>query len=269
MLNRFHEKLGTAGLVVAIVALVAAMAGGAYAASGGLTGKQKKEVKTIAKSFQGKGPKGDAGQQGPAGANGRDGTNGKDGANGSPGAPGAKGKSVTVKVAGEFECLASGAGATVEEEGSGTPIEVCDGVEGPAGDIGPEGPKGEPWTPNGTLPESATEYGTWFAQSSAAGTAYAPISFPIKLGTAPSAMSVIFVPFLGSDDTCTAINFNAPPPPPAHTLCVYESASTNAEFDYVTDPSTAGEEEIAKTGGAVRYTMSGAGFASGTFAVTN
>ncbi|HVV72142.1 MAG TPA: hypothetical protein VHI52_11700 [Verrucomicrobiae bacterium] len=47
-IQRIHQKLGTAGLIVAIVALVAALAGGAYAAGGGLSGKQKKEVTKIA-----------------------------------------------------------------------------------------------------------------------------------------------------------------------------------------------------------------------------
>jgi hypothetical protein len=79
MLSRVHNKLGTAGLVVAIVALIAALAGGAYAASGGLTPKQKKQVETIAKKVSKPGPAGPQGNPGPQGS---PGTNGKDGSNG-------------------------------------------------------------------------------------------------------------------------------------------------------------------------------------------
>jgi len=82
MLQRIHEKLGTAGFIISIVALVAALGGGAYAASGsGLTGKQKKEVEKIAKKYAGKN-----------GTNGANGTNGTNGAPGSPGKEGSQGK---------------------------------------------------------------------------------------------------------------------------------------------------------------------------------
>ena len=67
MFSRMHDKLGTAGLVVAIVALVFAMVGGAYAA-GGLTKQQEKQVTKIAKKYAGKpGAQGPQGPQGPAG----------------------------------------------------------------------------------------------------------------------------------------------------------------------------------------------------------
>jgi hypothetical protein len=101
MLNRIHQKLGTAGFIISIVALVAALGGGAYAASGGLNGKQKKEVEKIAKKYAGKqgasgpagpaGPAGTAGAKGDTGAPGTNGTNGTNGSNGAPGAPGKNG----------------------------------------------------------------------------------------------------------------------------------------------------------------------------------
>ena len=68
--SRIHDKLGTAGLVVAVIALVFAMVGGAFAAAG-LTTKQKKQVKTIAKKYAGK--QGSAGPQGPQGVTGANG----------------------------------------------------------------------------------------------------------------------------------------------------------------------------------------------------
>lgn len=75
MFSRLHNRLGTAGFVIAIVALVAAVAGTAFAATG-LNSKQKKEVRKIARSEANPGP------MGPAGAA---------GLNGAPGAPGPEG----------------------------------------------------------------------------------------------------------------------------------------------------------------------------------
>ncbi|HEX5610071.1 MAG TPA: hypothetical protein VFX45_08270 [Solirubrobacterales bacterium] len=77
MFSRLHNRLGTAGFVIAIIALVAAVAGTAFAATG-LNSKQKKEVKKIAKSVV---------QQGPAGAAGAAGANGAAGAAGPEGSP--------------------------------------------------------------------------------------------------------------------------------------------------------------------------------------
>jgi hypothetical protein len=72
MFSRLHNRLGTAGFVLAIVALVAAVAGTAFAAQG-LNSKQKKEVKKIARSVANPGP---AGAAGAAGANGAAGPEG-------------------------------------------------------------------------------------------------------------------------------------------------------------------------------------------------
>ena len=98
MISRIHEKLGTAGFVIAIVALIAALGGTALAAVG-LNSKQKKEVTKIAKKYAGKngavgatgpqgpqGSKGDTGAQGNPGAPGKDGKNGVDGEDGEDGA---------------------------------------------------------------------------------------------------------------------------------------------------------------------------------------
>jgi hypothetical protein len=92
MISKLHQRLGTAGFIIAIVALVAALGGGAYAASGGLTGKQKKEVEKIAKSVSKPGKTGATGPAGPAGAQGSAGGKGDQGATGAPGSPGAPGE---------------------------------------------------------------------------------------------------------------------------------------------------------------------------------
>jgi hypothetical protein len=92
MIARIQERLGTAGLVVAIVALVAALGGTSFAAVDKLSGVEKKEVKKIAKKFAGvpgtqgpagpQGPKGDVGPKGGAGSPGEPGTDGTNGENG-------------------------------------------------------------------------------------------------------------------------------------------------------------------------------------------
>lgn len=94
MLSRMQQKLGTAGLVVAIVALVAALTGAAFAA-GGLTKQQEKQVKKIAKKVAKPGKQGPEGKQGPAGsqgAKGDPGAPGKDGSNGTNGTNGTNGE---------------------------------------------------------------------------------------------------------------------------------------------------------------------------------
>ena len=91
MISRIHEKLGTAGFVIAIVALIAALGGTAIAALPGLNSKQKKEVKKIAKSFQVLGPAGSAGAAGPQGQPGAAGSAGKEGPQGATGPKGPQG----------------------------------------------------------------------------------------------------------------------------------------------------------------------------------
>jgi hypothetical protein len=93
MFSHARNRLGTAGLLMAIIALVAALGGGAYAASGSLTSKEKKEVKKIAnaeaKKLQGTGP---AGPAGPKGDTGSQGPQGKEGSQGKEGPQGKEGK---------------------------------------------------------------------------------------------------------------------------------------------------------------------------------
>jgi hypothetical protein len=107
MFSRIHQKLGTAGFVIAIVALIVALGGAAYAALPGLNSKQKKEVKKIAKGLVSPGTpgapgpagaKGDAGTKGDAGGAGGTGPEGPQGERGEPGPTDTKlpsGKSVS------------------------------------------------------------------------------------------------------------------------------------------------------------------------------
>jgi hypothetical protein len=196
MLQRFRQRFGTAGLIVAALALVLALGGTALAASGALSGKQKKEVEKIAKKFAGK--PGAPGAQGPPGANGKDGANGEKGAKGDqgiqgiPGQDGQPGESpVGLAFTGaeetppnEGECNGAG-GVEYEVESTEESHIVCNGADG------------SPWTAAGTLPPGATETGYWSFSAppekikvDVEGTTteikiwssgiYAPISFPIS-----------------------------------------------------------------------------------------
>jgi hypothetical protein len=185
MPRRFHDRFGTAGVIVAVIALVAALGGTALAASGALSGKQKKEVEKIAKKFAGKpgavGPAGPAGSAGGKGDTGAAGANGKDGTNGTNGSNGAPGKNVAltaITTAGlEGNCVGVG-GTKVEVEGNAASKKfVCNG---------------SPWTAGGTLPPGETETGVWggaFAPLAQAGALemQIPISFPIPLPGSGSA----------------------------------------------------------------------------------
>lgn len=122
MLSRIHNKLGTAGLIVAVVALVAALAGTAFAAAK-LNSTQKREVKNIAKKFAGKngapGATGPAGPQGPAGPKGDKGDKGEKGERGLQGIPGETGFTKTLPT-GETETGMWSVGITF----SAQPIEI-------------------------------------------------------------------------------------------------------------------------------------------------
>jgi hypothetical protein len=168
MFSKLHDRLGTAGLVVAIVALVLALAGTAFAAAG-LTGKQKQEVTKIAKKYAGEdgtpgangapGPAGPIGPIGPAGPKGPEGPEGPDGPAGTPGTPGTNGtngtngKNVQVGTATVGECPEGGATVQVAGEAA-TKKEVCNGAKGA------EGPQGSPWVA-GEAPSGALLKGTW------------------------------------------------------------------------------------------------------------
>jgi len=283
MFSRLHNRLGTAGLVVAVVALVAALAGTAFAATK-LNGTQKKEVEKIAKKFAGKN-----GTNGAPGANGKDGTNG---AAGTPGTPGAAGKSVVLTAEPPGLNCEEG-GTKVEVEGSAASKKyVCNGEEGE------EGPEGSPWTAGGTLPSGKTETGVWTVgyteeahlPSSAL---LVPLSFNVPLATnleavgcepapanpVPATCHVHFINDEGKEviepetdeRTSTVCTGNAEnPTAPIGQLCVYAGFqekffSWNGE---ITRPG-GGVGGAGKTGAVVGIGFSEAGAQGyGTWAVT-
>ena len=199
MYRRFHDRFGTAGVVIAVVALIAALGGSAIAAGGALTGKQKKEVTKIAKKYAGK-----AGAPGAAGTNGTNGIDGAPGLNGKDGKNGEDGNTVL-----------SGFGApndTVGKDGDFYIDTNSQTIYGPkeAGEWPTPGTplKGDPWTPDGTLPDGASLTGTYTPNKlvefegfevpglMAEGESYlSPISFSLPLSSAPQ---FIYVPHIGT-----------------------------------------------------------------------
>lgn len=243
MFSRFRDHFGTGGLIVAVAALVIALTGGAYAATGGLTGKQKKEVEKIAKKVTPKGTMGPAGPAGPTGPA---------GAPGPAGAAGTNGKSPAVAEVplGEPECEERG-GITVDGN------EICNGEEGP---------EGQPWTPNNTLPAGAVETGTW-SLDSPAGEAVGAIAFPIQLkqplesGNVHYSTDADYATFCKNEGV-TEIEVLA-----NGNLCVLQRGLFNGEMVQISKASSLGSKGADKSGAMMIFEMSSAGFGWGLWAV--
>jgi Collagen triple helix repeat (20 copies) len=215
MYRRFHDRFGTAGLVVAIVALVAAVGGTALAA-GGLSSAEKKLIKKEVKKYAKAGPQGAQGQPGTPGAN------GKDGAPGAKGAPG--------------------------EAGPQGPA----GPAGPAGAPGPEGEAGVCSEENTAcvLPSGATMTGIYSFTDDDTGDEpgepgfsrehVAVISYPLKAEVAPDSLHRIWV---GQENEEERIINGKPPFDTVHCpgtayepaalpgyLCVYDGGGYNFAY---------------------------------------
>jgi hypothetical protein len=177
--HRFHQRFGTAGLLVALIALVLALTTGAYAAGGGLSGKQKKEAtkiaKTQAKSYANSNP----GAQGPKG---------EPGAKGDPGADGQPGKSVGVTpIAAGGEACEGRAGAELKAEGAGSPTELCEGPPGPT---------------ETRLPPGKTIKGLWQFQVKQNSSEFGLLSVPFPLRVEPAPKFEYLAPKAASTEHC-------------------------------------------------------------------
>jgi hypothetical protein len=237
MLNRFRDRFGTAGLIVAVLALILAVAGTALAAGGALTGKQKKEVTKIAKKYAGK--PGAPGAQGPAGPQGAAGTNGKDGSNGTNGKDGVSAEAAS------FSGTAHGCQAGGIEVKSAKPaVFVCNGK---AGTFSTE-----------ALPSGQTLTGIWGMEIGTIEIEGAPhggelglatISFPIRVTPAPTQLIWVkasgssglvinpangaFVKLLASpeevEEACPGSA--ADPQAVAGNVCMYTTFEESVDFD--------------------------------------
>lgn len=228
MLSRIHNKLGTAGLVVAIVALVAALGGAAYAASDNhLSGGEKKEVKKIAKSFQGKGPTGAAGAQGPTGPAGPAGSAGPTGPEGPQGPAGPTGPT---------------------------------GKTGATGVTGPTGPEGSPWTAGGTLPSAKTETGIW-SFGPTAGVQFSTVTGSFNIPLAKESKKLIFLK-AGKGETTECPGTAENPKAAAGFTCVYTLVEEN-KFAFFGEGF-----KFKSGWGAIVGAEAAEGFGLGTWAVT-
>jgi hypothetical protein len=203
MFSPLRNRFGIPG-VISVIALVFAMLGGAYAASDNERDGATASATKANKAKKGpRGPRGPKGPQGPAGPAGPQGPAGAAGAKGDAGAPGAQG-----------------------------PVGPM-GPTGPEGEEGPQGPEGNPWTELGTLPEDATETGTFAGKAPGSGGGFAlPISFPIPLEGDLDEAHVHAVNSDGQErdgitlvpaTTCLGTALE-PTAPPGH-LCVYIGAA--------------------------------------------
>jgi Collagen triple helix repeat (20 copies) len=232
VLSRLHDRIGTAGLVVAVVALIAALTGAAYAASGGLTPKQQKEVKNIAKKFAGKdglpgpagpqgpqGPKGDTGAKGADGINGTNGTNGTNGKDGPAGTNGTDGESVNIfdLPVGNANCKEGGAKFV---NGTGEAF-ACNGEGGTGGGY-PE-----------KLPSGDNETGWWEVQGESGliigEESAALISFPLPV-VPPPAETILITPSSTAAETTKCPGNAIEPKATPGVLCLYEGPNAAVTF---------------------------------------
>jgi hypothetical protein len=213
---RRHLNPSTA---IALIALVFALTGGAFAATGGgspshatLTAsaaKTKAKVKA--------GPRGPAGPKGATGATGAAGATGATGATGPGGPAGAKGENGAP----------GAAGATGQQGERGPQGEPGEGIEGKQGKEGKQGAI----HPGETLPEGATETGTWTSkvfENVATGSSPEAISFPIQLAEGLTSEHVFYVTVGEQEAKSGPVECAGSveePEATAGNLCVYEGFS--------------------------------------------
>jgi IPT/TIG domain len=265
-LHRLGKRIGAngPGITLTVIAIMIAVTGAAFAAGGALTTAQVKQVKSIIKKEATK----LRGPQGLPGTPGQTGLPGARGETGAPGAPGSGGASVKVTsvLEGEEDCAELG-GALVEKEGAGSPVEVCNGEKGG------QGSKGEPWTPNNTLPAGATETGVW-SFSASGEKVFVPVSFPIRLAGALPASSVHYQ----TDSDFASFCDGSPALPKARpgNLCVHEGnpgepilSATFKSINKVGGNGSAGGAGTNVSGALVTFELTAANATgNGTFAVT-
>jgi hypothetical protein len=289
VLGRLRRRLGAngPGITVAVVAMLVALTGVAFAAGGALTNTQKKEVKAIVKK-EAKKLRGPSGPTGPPGSNGSLGAPGARGDLGPQGSPGKDGKGIIVTPISEGEegCAELG-GAFVEKEGVGSPVEVCNGEKGGRGE------KGEPWTPNNTLPAGASETGVWAFSGTGEQkftaevegsskeitigdkNVFVPISFPIPLALATGLPSsnVHYKTDANFGSSCEG-TAAAPKALPGN-LCVWEGNGTEPPVEAIfkgihkVGGSEGGSAGANKSGALLIFELTGANAGgNGTYALT-
>jgi hypothetical protein len=228
MFSYLRRRFGIPG-VISVIALVFALTGSAFAAKYVITSKGQIKP-SVLKSLTGKpGATGATGAQGPKGDTG---AAGQQGAAGKDGAVGPQGPA---------------------------------GPNGAAGQQGPIGPEGSPWTAGGTLPELATETGTWGGIHEGEGFLVTPVSFALPVVPAPE---LVFVGTEGTKPGCGGV-IDGVPTASEGKLCVYASTLAGAvqavNFDPTGAPEAAG---TGTTGTLLGFECAGTCQAYGSYAVT-
>lgn len=268
MIARIRTRL-TYTNVALTLALVFAMTGGAYAAKKYVITSTKQISPKVLSSL--KGAKGPAGARGPAGERGAPGAQGGPGPQGVPGAgePGKEGKAGTNGVSAEGKSFTGPKGSCkeggVEVKSANPATFVCNG---------------SPWAAGGTLPEGASEHGTW----AIAGNPNTPavletgISFPIPLATAlPEAKTHIIGIEEGSGEAKEAAAIKSgectgtwqSPGAASGNLCVFVTPSSSESNLHFADPES--ENAGAGVSGAILsqlVTSSGIVAVNGSWVVT-
>jgi hypothetical protein len=274
MFHKVRERLGSAGLAVAIVALIVALSGGAYAATATNSAKKPKgltkaQVIALIKANVKPGPPGSPGPAGPAGPAGGAGTKGDQGIQGTKGDPGAKGDTgtgikLTPIAVGAGGCSGRG-GTTVEENAPpNAKKDICTGEKGAQGD---KGDPGDPWSVGGVLPPGESETGAWAFTAADDDTEIAvPISFTIPLPGEPTEgeFEADDVHYQGDGDfatACPGASAGEPKAPPGK-LCVFYNpfggAPVNATFTRISKLNIFEEPGVSNSGAVVQFAFSGA-----------
>lgn len=272
MYHQVRERLGSAGLAVAIVALIVALGGGAYAASATNSAKKpakgltKAKVIALIKANAKPGPPGSPGPAGPAGGAGTKGDQGIQGAKGDKGDKGDTGTGIklTPIAVGAGGCSQLGGAALEENAAPNAKKEICNGAQGIQG---VKGDTGDPWTAGGVLPPGRTETGAWaFTAADDDAEIAVPISFTIPLAGEPTeeefaADDVHYQGETGFAAACPTGSVGEPKAP-AGKLCVFFNefggAPVNATFTRISKLNIFEEPGVSNSGAVVQFAFSGA-----------
>jgi len=269
MFHKVRERLGSAGLAVAIVALIVALSGGAYAATA--TDSAKKPAKGLTKAqvialIKANSKPGQPGQPGPPGPAGGAGSKGDQGIQGPKGDKGDKGdvgtgiNLIPIGIGGPASKCAGRGGATLKENTApGAEKDICTGEKGIQGD---KGDPGDPWSVGGKLPPGESETGAWaFSAAEDEDEIFVPISFTIPLAGELAEGDVHFQSESDFETECPLPASVTEPEAPPGKLCVFAfpfSPVVNATFTRISKLNFSNEPGASGAGAVVQFAFSGA-----------